>query len=310
MGTYAQIQVTAENRMRGVLASEVALVALEQAEGRLSTWSVDSDLNTVNLLKVGEFRRLPVRMVAELNKSAHCYDVTKGYFNPWMGNLVHLWGLRQGGRRDWPKVGEVTKAMKHSSSKSFEISSRGVARLLPDVRWEEGGFAKGAALDAALEAVRENEPVGRLVLNLGGQILVSPGPDISIVIRDSGFGLKVSHGSVSTSGNEHRSIYVKKRRFGHILDPHTGVPAKDHGATVVWAPTGLIADCLSTGLYAMGLRRSMLWSIDNPDIHVASLTGTRLIASCNLRGKIVGASADRRVQFVCDKRDLKKITKL
>ena len=50
------------------------------------------------------------------------------------------------------------------------------------------------------------------------------------------------------------------RRIGHLLDPHTGEPAPDFGSVTVVAPTGLVADVLSTAFFVLGPEKGLALS--------------------------------------------------
>jgi thiamine biosynthesis lipoprotein len=130
------------------------------------------------------------------------------------------------------------------------------------VRVDLGGIAKGYAVDKAIEAMREARVAGGMV-DVGGDLRCFGRPPAgqtwSVQVRDpfaSGvlgkFQLKGS--AVCTSGGYTRFVEIDGRRYGHIVDPRTGLPV-DHVASVtVVAPTALAADVWATALSVHGQR--------------------------------------------------------
>jgi FAD:protein FMN transferase len=72
--------------------------------------------------------------------------------------------------------------------------------------------------------------------------------------------LRLADASASTSGNSERGVVVNGRRIGHLLDPRTGEPARDFGSATVVAPTGFVADILSTAFFVLGPEEGMALS--------------------------------------------------
>jgi FAD:protein FMN transferase len=64
--------------------------------------------------------------------------------------------------------------------------------------------------------------------------------------------VELHSGSVSTSGDYERFTEVDGVRYSHILDPRTGWPATASQSATVVAPTGVVADALSTALFVLG----------------------------------------------------------
>jgi thiamine biosynthesis lipoprotein len=57
--------------------------------------------------------------------------------------------------------------------------------------------------------------------------------------------------SLATSGSGTQFFRHRGRRYGHILDPRTGLPAEGILSATVLAPTAAEADALSTAFYVM-----------------------------------------------------------
>ncbi|HUP42846.1 MAG TPA: FAD:protein FMN transferase, partial [Thermoanaerobaculia bacterium] len=201
----------------------------------------------------------------------------------------------------------LTAARAASGGEGLELrDDRTAVRRWPGLRIEEGGFGKGAALDAALAAAAAVPEVEQAWIDLGGQVAFyqgrstrvgrwRPSPTLRVGegTRERGViqwtEVLIAHpadrnrplvalaldpalgGSVATSGNSERGITVGGERRSHLLDPRTGEPAPDFGSLTVWAPTALRADCLSTGLYVLGPEAALAWAAEHPGVEVVVL---------------------------------------
>jgi thiamine biosynthesis lipoprotein len=291
MGTTAAITVEAGDRAAALAVSERAVGALLAAEGRLSTWREDTELARLNAAPAGEAVELSPRLASELAAAARWWRATGGAFDPGIGALAAAWGLRTGGRR--PGTAERAEALAASGLRWLALDGRRATRLHPGLRVDEGGFGKGAALAAAVEAVG---PGTRAILDLGGQLAVAgPGAAVEVAIADPRdrarpvLRFAIDGGSVATSGNSERRLGGGGSSFGHLLDPGTGEPARDFGSLTVWAPDALAADALSK-LFVLGPEAAVAWAAARPGIEVVAIEidgpGLRVRATRGLAGRL------------------------
>ncbi len=311
MGTRAEVRITAGDRRAALAGSEAAVRALEAAERRLSTWTDGGELARLNRAPAGEAVLLSPELAAELARAETCSRATDGAFDPGVGALVAAWGLRSGGRL--PSAAAIARARAASAPGGLELRADGTAvRTRPDLVIDEGGFGKGAGLDAALAAAGGVDGVEGAELDLGGQVGFlgggrrEIGEEIEIAdprLRDRPVAtLRVDSGSVATSGNSERGLVVEGRRVGHLLDPRTGRPAPDFGSLTVWAPTGLEADCLSTGLYVLGPREALAWAAAHRGVEViVARPGAdgivKISASAGLAGRLQAVEGRSEIEL-------------
>jgi thiamine biosynthesis lipoprotein len=312
MGTSLEIRVEASDRKRALEASERAVAAIEAAEGRLSTWRDDSELARLNRAPAGQSVPLSPALAADLAAARSCWEETEGAFDPTVGGLVQVWGLREGGRR--PDAGELREAVAATGLDALRLGpatevGAAAVRERPDLVLEEGGFGKGAGLADALDALAEQPGVTRALLDLGGQVAVLGRADdrwaipvADPLLRDQpAVALMIDRGSVSTSGNSERGIVIEGERLGHILDPRTGQPAPDFGSLTVWTADPVRADCLSTGLYVLGPEAALAWAAEHPGVEVLVLRQRRerveALASAGLQGRLEVLADNVDVEF-------------
>jgi FAD:protein FMN transferase len=306
MGTWFSITVTAKSRDAAMASSDKVIDVVTKAEDRLSTWRNDTELSRLNSLKIGEKVRISKQLFRDLSLATECSHVTNGAFQPAAGALVKAWDLR--GRFKVPSEVEKRRALDASQGDGFRLSNGSAHRLLPETQWEEGGFAKGLALEQAVLALKSHG-IDEAILDFGGQIVVLSKTERSINVahpakRDVQIAkLLIADGSVSTSGNSERSKTDGTLVYNHILDPRTGNGALDFGSVTVWAKTAGWADCLSTGLYVLGPKAAMTWQSSHPEVEVLvlELSGNtiRATASCGLKGKISDLSPEVSLTFQC-----------
>ncbi len=310
MGTELAVELAGPDRAALLAASEAALAALAAAEARLSTWSEAGELARLNRQPAGVPVSLSAELAAELAAAWECRERTGGAFEPALGPLVAAWDLRAGGRL--PGEHELAVARAASGDGAFRLGPGPLAtRLHPGAALEEGGFGKGAGLDAAADALTGRVDWARL--DLGGQVLlVGDGRPVELAVADprerqrAAVALRIERGSLATSGNSERGGSPPGRPVGHLLEPRTGRQAADFGSVTVWAPSALAADCLSTGLFVLGPEGALAFAERDPEVGVLVLEpaggGLRARAAGALRGRAHPLRPEVRLEDVCSAR--------
>lgn len=275
MGTTLVISVEARDRRAAIDASEKALETLRRAEQRLSTWTKDSELARLNEAEVGRNVSLSSELAEELTDVRRWWAATGGAFDPGIGKLSEIWGLRSGGKE--PARALLDWATGLPGLEALGIDGPTAVRRHSELIIDEGGFGKGAGLDDAVQKLEETEATAAMI-NLGGQVaLFGAGTPVRFEVADPSdrqrivLTLTVERGAVATSGNSERHLTVGGTAYSHILDPNSGLPVPDFGSLTVWADDALAADCLSTGLYVLGPDRALDWATEQDGIEILVL---------------------------------------
>lgn len=260
MGTVCRI--AADHRLPGRTAPaiEAAFDEIARWESILSDYDDGSELSRLNASETSTFRCSP-DLLGFLSLSLSLAAETDGAFDITVGPLIDLYALRSRGR--WPPAAEIEGALKRTGWRRLLLDPEAAtARFQAEgMRLDPGAAGKGFALDAAARVLRGNG-VRWAMLDFGGQILdVGGGPggcgvpvEIAAEGRESPARrlIHLREASASTSANDERGLIVEGRPLGHILDPRSGRPAEGLLSVTVVAPTGALADALSTALFVMG----------------------------------------------------------
>jgi thiamine biosynthesis lipoprotein len=193
-------------------------------------------------------------------------------FDPGIGRLIALWGFHTDDiQARLPDSAAVHALLaRHPSIADLRPEGNRVDSRNRSVALDFGGYLKGVALDRAVASLKQ-DGVANALINIGGNVMAlgtrdAAGSHWRIGIqhpRPQGVGgaplatLELKDGeAIGTSGDYHRYFEVAGRRYCHLLDPRTGIPADaTQAVTVLIAPgpgAGMRSDALSKPIFIAG----------------------------------------------------------
>jgi thiamine biosynthesis lipoprotein len=283
---------------RARAAMQRALDEVTRLERVLSEWIPDSDVSQVNAaagkapVKVGPDTLANVR--AALDAAVR----TQGAFDiSWAG--LRRFYLFQPGERRVPDVAAV-RAQKHLVNYrdvQLDEAASSVFLKRPGMAIGLGGIAKGWAVDRASQVLLAAGFPNHMVF-AGGQVLVHGlrgdrkwRVGIQHPRKNGYIGfLEATDASIATAGDyEHAFLDADGKRWHHIIDPATALPATRSTSVTLVAPSGLLADALDTGCFVMGPEACLKMLAELPE-HVDAVIldpELRVIASPGLRDKLI-----------------------
>ncbi len=187
-------------------------------------------------------------------------DDVDGAFDITVGELSDLWNIGKEGEKI-PTEKEIADVLKGIDYKKIRTENGTVYYEGGEI--DLGAVGKGFACDL-IKAYLSSENVKGAVVSVGGSILAygdynKKGDKWSIAIRhprseNEFLGIiSLDEGFVSTSGDYERYFEKDGKRYHHIFDARTGMPASSGLVSVtVVAESGLLSDALSTACFIVG----------------------------------------------------------
>jgi len=221
-------------------------------------------LGRVNqLLASGEKFSVPPSILPLIQRGSELSQRSSGLFNPAIGKLISLWGFASDDPPKGPPPSvEAIRAIvdQHPSMADIRLDGIQIQTQNKALKLDFGAFAKGYAVDRAIEVLRELG-INNAVVNAGGDLRAigrhgdrpwrvgirhprQPGILASVEVEGDE--------SVFTSGDYERYFDWEGTRYDHIIDPRTGYPAQGLSSVTVFSRQADVADAAATALFVAG----------------------------------------------------------
>jgi FAD:protein FMN transferase len=246
---------------RGIAGASFALDEIDRLEAQLTVYRDDSEVSELNQNAAEAPVTVERGLFELLSLSKQLHRQTEGAFDITAGPLIRCWGFlsRQGRIPDSAEL-ESARRRVGMSQVSLDAGNQSVRFARPGVEINLGSIGKGFALDRASAKLREHG-LRTALLSGGRSSVVALGGDqggwLVGVRHPYKTGCRIAtirlkNAAMATSGAGEQYFVAGGRRYGHILDPRSGVPACGVAGATVVASSGAIADALATAFFVGG----------------------------------------------------------
>ena len=266
MGTLFVATVWTRDSTGGAAALRAAHDSVRLVDSLMSTYRAESELSQVNAHAArGDPVPVSPQTMAVLRKARLYWRLSGGAFDPTVGPIVRAWGFEGGrGRRPAARSLDSLRALVGFGDVVLDSAANTVWLPRAGMRLDLGGIAKGYALDLARRALARSSIQGG-TLDLGGNLLVFGHPPdgdkwrvaiVNPLRREHTVGeLALDSGAVATSGDYEHYLVIGGRRYGHLIDSRTAMPARGVLSATAIGPLGEWSDGLSATLFLLGPSR-------------------------------------------------------
>jgi thiamine biosynthesis lipoprotein len=257
---------------------QAAFTDVDRLEHVLSYYEEDSELGCVNRAAARGAVEVGPDLWAVLESARLLHASTGGAFDPTVGPLMKCWRFHDGAGA-MPEPGALAAARKRVGFRHVKLDARRRAVRFDrrGVELDLGGIGKGYAVDAAVARIRSFRVIPAAMVHGGtstAYALGAPPGERGWPFRlRNPDDMKRGHGvvrlrdrAISGSAPAENTFAVRGRRYGHILDPRTGEPARGMSASWSVAPTATESDVLSTAFFVFTPAETRAYCAANPEV--------------------------------------------
>ena len=264
MGSEFRIACYAESKKLAAGAITAAFDEARRIDRLLSNYRSDSELSQLNESAADSPVRISRELADLLVRCQRYSEASEGAFDITVGALVKAWGFH-GGDGHWPSAWALWRARRNVGYQHLIVDreNREVRFERSGLQLDPGGIGKGYAVDRAISVLRQYGVYSALVSSGTSSIFAMGSPPAegrgwSLDIRGAGpsarssLSVTLRDEGLSTSGSYEKYFERGEDRYGHVLDPRTGRPARGLVAVSVIASTATDAEAWSTALLVNG----------------------------------------------------------
>ena len=262
MDTFIEITCVSSDKNLTEKAIDASFKEIERIEKLFNRYDGESELSRINKLAGSEKVTISSEIYDLIKRSVSYSELSGEDFDITVAPVVDIWiDARRNNSK--PDTKNIAIVLKHVGYKNIVLDNDDLSIhfLDKDTKIDLGGVAKGYAVDRAKDILLFYG-IEDALINVGGNIFaLGKAPDKRkwrIGIRhprskkDIIHTLKLKNKAVSTSGDYERFFILDGKRYSHIINPHTGVPAEGVMSVTIVSDSAEKADFLSTAVFVMG----------------------------------------------------------
>ncbi len=264
MDTFISISIYDKKVDEAIL--DDAFDYVDELEDLLSRYVETSDINRINMMAGSGYVKVDLRTLELLEQCIYYCKLTNGAFDITLGSLIDLWDINSG-KKNIPSELEIEKAKQDIGYKNILIDKDNCSVKLKEkgIIIDLGAVAKGYISEMTKNFLI-SKGIKSAIMDFGGNIILIGesyrGINYKVGIQspfdDRGDYLAVVQSNrnafVSSGTYERYFIGIDGKRYHHILDPATGMPAQNGLSQVsIICDNATVADILSTGIFVMGI---------------------------------------------------------
>ena len=293
---YTNAQVDS-SKVRAAMTQ--ALAEMQRLEGLLSEWRDDSEVGQINS-HPEQWVRVGAETFAVISRGLEEGKASGGAFDITFQAMSDIWkfGSAADATPKLPSKAEIEHRRALVDYRTVELDSAALAVRLPKAhKIGLGGIAKGYIVDRAADVLKK-AGVQTFLVQAGGDLYGAGrkpdgSPWVSGIMdprgpEGSSFAtIELTDHAFSTAGDYARSYVIGKRRYHHIIDPHTGYPATASRSVTVWADDATTADAIDDAVFILGPEAGLKLVEASPGVGVVIVDkNNKVWVSPRLQGKV------------------------
>lgn len=264
MGTQVSVELWHENEREATALIEAVFAEIERLDVMMNPWNEASELARINR-EAGKGNVSTTReLFTVLERAVHYSQLSDGAFDVSFASVGQHFDYREAVRPSEATIEADKPNIDYRAMKLTPVT-RQIRFEKPQMQIDLGGIAKGYAVDAGIEILKEDHVLAAVVTAGGDSRILGDLGDRprTVGIRhprkpgEYAVLIPLENTAISTSGDYERFFTENGKRYHHILDPKTGNSAGEVRSASVLAPTAMESDALSTTIFVLGVERGL-----------------------------------------------------
>ncbi len=230
---------------------------LEAIDKKYNSYQEDSYFHNINK-NHGHWVEVDEECVRLLQTVKLVSQITEGSYDITCMPLLRLWGFYRQKNDSIPSESEINAVLQKVDSRFIETAKTHV-RIGNGQEIITGSFIKAYAVDQVV-AFLKSKGINDAIINAGGSTITAINDDshadwkvnIPDAFEENSFSnsIRISNQTFSLSGTVNNHLVIKGKKYGHIFDSVTGMPATTAQAGVI-TKDAFLGDVLSTALFTV-----------------------------------------------------------
>ncbi len=260
LGTLVEITVRDSESTQAQRAITRAFQEIRRIESLMSSYLPESEVSRINRQAGGESVTVSREVVEVIRSGIHWGARSQGSLDITLGPIVDLWNFDEE-VLEIPDPVKVKQSLQLVDYNKVEIDGQSIRLPQKGMVLQLGSIAKGFAVDRAIETLKSNG-IQQALINAGGDLRVlgngGNGTPWKIGLQhprkldELTASFELNNQSVATSGDYQKFFMHGGKRYHHILNPATGLPARESVSATVIGPNAMVADALATAVFVLG----------------------------------------------------------
>jgi NosR/NirI family transcriptional regulator, nitrous oxide reductase regulator len=247
-------------KLRGKVADAAGLqqrlaAELERIESNFSHWRSNSATSHFNAARTTQPIEMPEELVRLVSRALEMSRISDGAFDITVAPLVKAWGFGPGGvPPNAPTEEEVAQLRAFTGWEKLKADTNAhtLQKSHPELQIDMGAILQGYGADCLAILLNADKQTNYLI-DVGGEFLAKgrwrvgiedpAQPDRSIYV------LTLENSALATSGTYRAKHTDGKKKWTHLINPHTGNPI-EHDTTLV---SVLHSSCVGANLWSTSL---------------------------------------------------------
>jgi thiamine biosynthesis lipoprotein len=269
MGTIIVLKAWSDDEEKVIQDFADAFAEFDRIDMLMTTWRDDSDISRINAAAgSGKGVKVSPEVIEVVQAAIAASRQTDGAFDVTVGVFQGTWKFDEDKDGSLPddKLVQEKKKLVDWHDVIVDPRAQTVRLRRKGQKITLGGIAKGYSVDKVTKMLQKDGLVD-FIVQAGGDMYVSGqkgNRKWKVGIRDPRGGrddffafAEVQDATFSTSGDYERYVVKDGKRYHHILDPHTGYPADMCRSVTVMAPTAIMAEGLTKGIFILGWEKGI-----------------------------------------------------